>query len=156
MRVAFGELVVYDLPSFRVDYATFINSKYVVSLDVVEYAAKKAIENWNMGKRISKSLSIEILLYYAATRQIKDALQIGISERENRVAAVILDEKRMDKACKGEEGEIKFKEMEFKPEYDFKAVKEFYGITDEEISITGVEKLPMLVRERIALFSVIK
>lgn len=154
MRVTFGELVVDDLSSFRADYATFINSKYVVSLDVVEYAAKKAVENWNRGKRIAKSLSIEILLYYAATRQIKDALQIGISEGRNRVAAVILDEERMVEAFKA--GEIKFKEMKFKPEYDLKAVKEFYGITDEEISITGVEKLPMLVREKIALFSVIR
>ncbi len=145
MRVTFGELVVDDVSSFKVDYATFINSKYVVSLDVVEYAAKKAVENWNRGRRISRSLSIEILLYYAATRQIKDALKLGIAEGKNRVAAVILDESRM--------AEIGFTETEFRPEYDVDSVIEFYGITDDEIEITGVEKLPLLVKERIALFS---
>ena len=145
MRVTFGELVVDDVSSFKVDYATFINSKYVVSLDVVEYTAKKAVENWNRGRRISRSLSIEILLYYAATRQIKDALKLGIAEGKNRVAAVILDESRM--------AEIGFTETEFRPEYDVDSVIEFYGITDDEIEITGVEKLPLLVKERIALFS---
>jgi len=145
MRITFGELVVDDVSSFKVDYATFINSKYVVSLDVVEYAAKKAVENWNRGRRISRSLSIEILLYYAATRQIKDALKLGIAEGKNRVAAVILDESRM--------AEIGFTETEFRPEYDANSVIEFYGITDDEIEITGVEKLPLLVKERIALFS---
>lgn len=145
MRITFGELVVDDVSSFKVDYATFINSKYVVSLDVVEYAAKKAVENWNRGRRISRSLSIEILLYYAATRQIKDALKLGIAEGKNRVAAVILDESRM--------AEIGFTETEFRPEYDVDSVIEFYGITDDEIEITGVEKLPLLVKERIALFS---
>ncbi len=146
MRVTFGELVVNDLSSFKVDCATFISSKYVVSLDVLEYAAKKAVENWEKGRRISKALPIEILLYCAATRQIKDALKLGVVEGRNRVAAVILDESRMS--------EVEFTETEFSPEYDLRAVMDFYGITDEEITITGIEKLPLLLRERIALFSV--
>jgi len=146
MRVTFGELVVNDLSSFKVDYATFISSKYVVSLDVLEYAAKKAVENWEKGRRISKSPPIELLLYCAATRQIKDALKLGVVEGRNRVAAVILDESRMS--------EVEFTETDFRPEYDLRAVMDFYGITDEEITITGIEKLPLLLRERIALFSV--
>ncbi|WP_202318443.1 KEOPS complex subunit Cgi121 [Archaeoglobus neptunius] len=145
MRVTFGELIVDDLSSFNVDFAAFVNSRYVVSLEVLEFAAKKAIGNWERGKRISRSLPIEILLYYASTRQIKDALKIGIHEGKNRVGAVILDDRRV--------AELRFRELKFNPEYDFKAVKEFYGITDEEMEIAGVEKLPLLVRERIALFS---
>ena len=143
MRVAFGELFVEDVSSFRVDYASFINSKYVVSLDVVEFAAKKAIENWESGRRISRSLPIEILLHYAATRQIRDALKMGVHQGLNRVAAVILDERRIED----------FRELEFKPEYDVDSVVRHYGITEEELEIVGLEKLPMLVRERIALFS---
>ena len=50
--------------------------------------------------------------------------------------------------------EVEFTETEFSPEYDLRAVMDFYGITDEEITITGIEKLPLLLRERIALFSV--
>ncbi len=143
--VRFGELVVDDISSFKVDFATFINSRYVVSLDIVEFAAKKAIENWERGRRISRSLAIETLLYYAATRQIKDALKLGIGEGVNRVAAVIYDEGRMEA--------LSFREREFSPEYDIKAVMEHYGITEDEIEVVGIEKLPLLVRERIALFS---
>jgi KEOPS complex subunit Cgi121 len=143
MRVTFGELLVENLSNFRVDYASFINSKYVVSLDVVEFAAKKAIENWKNGRRISRSLPIEILLHYAATRQIRDALRMGLKEGKNRVAAVILDEGKIEN----------FEELEFRPEYDADAVVRHYGITKEELEITGPEKLPLLVRERIALFS---
>lgn len=143
MRVAFGEIYVEDPSAFRADYAAFIDSKYVVSLDVVEFAANKALKNWQKGRRISRSLPIEILLHYAATRQIKDALKLGVKKGLNRVAAVILDESKMES----------FKEIEFRPEYDAEAVVKHYGITDEEFEIAGLEKLPLLVRERIALFA---
>ena len=145
MKVTFGELVVKTISRFRVDFAVFINSRYVVSLDVVEYAARKAVKNWEKNRRISRSLPIEVLLYYAATRQIKDALKLGIFEGRNRVAAVIFDESRMT--------ELDFREVKFKPEYDIKSVVEHYGITEEEIAIVGEEKISMLVKERIALFS---
>lgn len=143
MKVAFGEIYVEDPSTFKADYAAFISSKFVVSLDVVEFAAKKALKNWQSGRRISRSLPIEILLHYAATRQIKDALKLGVRKGLNRVAAVILDESKM-------EG---FEEREFKPEYDVDAVVKHYGITNEELEIAGLEKLPLLVRERIALFA---
>jgi len=141
MRVAFGELYIDEPEKFKEDRAAFINSKYVVSLEVVEFAAIKALKNWNEGKRISKSFALEVLLYYAATRQIKDAVKLGVSRGHNRVAAVILDER------------FTFKETKFVPEYDLKALKDHYQITDEELSITGIEKLPLLIRERIALFA---
>lgn len=143
MRVTFGEIYVEDPSNFRAEHAAFISSKYVISLEIVEFAAKKAIKNWYAGKRISRSLPIEILLHYAATRQIRDALKLGVRKGVNRVAAVILDESKV-------EG---FKEREFRPEYDVDAIVKHYGITKEELEIAGLEKLPLLIRERIALFS---
>ncbi len=145
MIVKFGELLVENVSEFRVDFATFIDSRFVVSLDVVEFAARKAVENWNRGRRISRSLALETLLHYAATRQIKDALRLGVREGHNRVAAVIYDESQMDT--------LKFRELEFEPDYDLQAIMEHYEITKEEIEIVGLEKLPLLLRERIALFS---
>ncbi len=144
MRVVFGELFVDDIKRFA-NVATFIDSKYVVSLDVVEFAAKKAIENWNSGRRISKSLTLEILLYYAATRQIKDAIKLGLRNGLNRVVAVVINEDSFKS--------IGFKELEFKPEFDLKAIMNHYDITDEELKIVGIDKLNLLIRERIALFS---
>jgi KEOPS complex subunit Cgi121 len=150
MRVEFGELEV--TPDFRTDCAAFIKATYVVDLATVSFAAEKAIKNWRSGKRISKSLPIEILLYHAATRQIKDALKTGIGSGKTRVAAVIIDEKKFEEL----KNKISFRSLKFKPEYDLSEVKKLYGITDAELEITGEEKLPLLVRERIALFSAMR
>lgn len=139
MKICFGEL---KEPIFS-DFASFIDSKFVVDLASVEFAAKKALNAWNSGKRISKSLAMEIMLYYSATRQIETAKKIAGLKR---VVAVVLDEKRF--------AEIGFKEEKFSPEYDMELIKEHYQISEEELEIAGIEKLPLLIRERIALFSV--
>ncbi|MDI9610652.1 MAG: KEOPS complex subunit Cgi121 [Archaeoglobaceae archaeon] len=138
MRILFGEL---KEPVFG-DFACFINSKYIVDVSIVDFAVKKAIKNWNSGKRISRSLAMEILLYYSATRQIKVAKELAGTKR---VVAVVLDENEFSK--------IDFKEKEFFPEFDLELVKKNYEISEEELKIVGFEKLPLLIRERIALFS---
>ncbi len=139
MKILFGEL---KEPVFG-DFACLIDSRYVVDLSNVEFAAKKALNAWNSGKRISKSLTIEILLYYSATRQIEIAKKIA---GKKRVIAVVLDEEKFS--------ELGFTEEEFSPEYDIELIKEQYQISEEELRIAGIEKLPLLIRERIALFSV--
>ncbi|MCS7122196.1 MAG: KEOPS complex subunit Cgi121 [Archaeoglobaceae archaeon] len=141
MKILFGEVEVNE----PLDFVTFIDPKYVVSLENVEFAAKKALKAWESGKRISKSLAMEILLYYAATRQIKDAAKIGFKFGKQKVVAVVLDDEKFKK--------LKFKELDFKPEYDLEATMKHYEITEEELKIAEVEKLPMLIRERIAIFS---
>ncbi len=148
MKVIFGEIYVPDAAKFRADYATFISSKYAVSLDVVAFAAEKALKAWKKGERISRSLSLEVLLYYAATRQIRDAVRLGVRDGLNRVAAVVIDEEKFATS--------NFKELEFVPEYDVRAVMDHYGITDAEVAAVGTEKIPLLVRERIALFAALK
>lgn len=124
------------------DFACFIDSKYVVDISNVEFAAKKAIKNWNSGKRISKSLIMEILLYYSATRQIDVARKLTGTKR---VVAVVLDEEEFSK--------ISFEEEKFSPDFDIELLKKHYAISEEEFRIVGVEKLGKLIRERIALFS---
>ncbi len=148
MIIKFGEIYIKDSKKFKTDSATLINSEYVPDLDTVKYAAKKAIENWNSGKRISKSLVLEILLYYAATRQIKDAIKLGVKDGLNKVVAVVLDENKFSK--------LGFKELRFTPHFNLEKIKGQYDITDEELEITGTEKIPMLIKERIALFSVFR
>lgn len=125
------------------DFACFINPKFVLNLEVVEFALRKAIKNWNAGKRISKSLAVEILLYFSATRQIEVAKKLSAKEK---AVVVVLDEEKFS--------QIGFLEEEFQPSYDLEAIIELYDISKEEIEITGIEKLPLLVKERIALFSI--
>mgnify|MGYP001772630377 CR=1 FL=1 len=138
MRIVYG-----TTPVTSGNFACFIDPRFVVSLEVVEFAVKKALKNWNSGKRISKSLSIEILLYFSATRQIEIAKKVTAKKK---AVAVVIDEEKFSK--------IGFVEEEFRAEYDLNAVVELYGITKEELEIVGIEKLPLLVRERIALFSI--
>lgn len=145
MKVIFGEI---ELPE-PLDFVTLINPKYVVSIENVEFAAKKALKSWvKEEERISKSLSIEVLLYYAATRQIKDAAKLGFKSGKQKAVLVVLDEEKFK--------DLNFKELEFKPEYDLEAIMEHYKITKEELEVAGIEKLPMLIRERIAIFSATK
>ncbi|MCS7143864.1 MAG: KEOPS complex subunit Cgi121 [Archaeoglobaceae archaeon] len=138
MKIVAGEL---KKPVFG-DFACFISSKYVVDLSTVDFAIKKTIKNWNSGKRISKSFAMEILLYYSATRQIDVAKKLTGIEK---VVAVVLDDKEFSK--------IDFKEVEFYPDFDVELIKEHYQISDEELKIVGLEKLSLLIQERIALFS---
>lgn len=138
MRVVYG-----TTPTNTGKFACFIDPRFVVSLEVVEFAVKKALKNWNSGNRISKSLAIEILLYFSATRQIEIAKKVTASKK---AVAVVIDEEEFSK--------LGFVEEDFKPEYDLKAVMKLYEITEDELRIVGIEKLPLLVKERIALFSV--
>lgn len=138
MRILYG-----TTPVNVGDFACFINPKFVVSFDVVEFAVKKAFRNWKLGRRISKSLAVEILLYFSVTRQIEIAKKVTAC---GKAVAVVIDEEEFSR--------IGFVEEEFKPQYDLKVVMELYDITEEEIRIVGIEKLPLLVKERIALFSV--
>jgi len=138
MRILFGE------PKKQVfgEFACFINPKYVPDLSTVEFAVKKTLKNWNSGKRISKSLAMEILLYYSASRQINIAKKLAGTKK---AVAVVIDEEEFSK--------LEFKELDFVPDFDLNSIMEHYGITEEELKIAGLEKLPLLIRERIALFS---
>ncbi|MDI9646127.1 MAG: KEOPS complex subunit Cgi121 [Archaeoglobales archaeon] len=147
MKIIFGEVFVED-PRYFTEIATFIDSKYVIDLETVRFAAEKALKAWNKGEKISKSLSLEVLLYYAATRQIKDATKLGIKKGLKRYAVVLFNEEERLK--------MNIRELNFKPEYDIDAIMKHYEISKEELEIVGVEKIPMVVRERIALFSVFK
>jgi len=139
MRVTFG-----SSKQIFGDFACFIDPKFVVDLSTVEFAAKKAFKNWENGKRISKSLAVEILLYFAATRQIEIAKKLTAKEK---AVVVVIDEDEFSK--------IDFKEQEFVPEYNLREVMNLYEITEEELEIVGIKKLPLLIRERIALFSLL-
>jgi KEOPS complex subunit Cgi121 len=133
--------------------SVLIDANYVIDLDTVEFAVKKALKSWSEGRNVAKTLPMEILLYVSATRQIRDAIRLGVKEGVNEIVAVILDESCVEKLK-----ELGFKERKVLKLDDekVKRVKEFYDIGDEELNVVGVEKLPLLIRERIALFDVFK
>ena len=129
-----------------------IDANYVIDLDVVKFAVKKAIKSWNEGRNIAKTLPLEILLYFSATRQIKDAIKVGVKEGRREVILVVLN-----KSCEKKLKEI-FKDSEVikVDENKIENVKRLYGINERELEVVGIEKLPLLIKERIALFDVFK
>ena len=134
------------------DGCVLINSDYVVDLDVLKFAVRKALKSWKEGRNIAKTLSMEILLYVSATRQINKALIIGLKEGINRVIVVDLN------GCLERLKELGFKEedvLQVDAE-KIKRVAEFYEIDEEELNLVGKEKLPLLIRERIVLFDITK
>jgi len=132
---------------------TFLDANYVVDKDHVEFAAKKAIKAWNEGRRVAKTLAMEILLYCAGRRQISDAIEMGLKEGLNEVVAVVLEDECVDKLR-----ELGFKEQPVLKLDSTKIdrIKKFFDISDDELEIAGVDKLSLLVREKIALFDVFK
>lgn len=154
MKIIQGEIYIDDVDAFIKKIPngcvlTFINADYVIDLGVVEFAIKKAIKSWKEGRRIAKTLSMEILLYYSATRQIKDALKLGLKNGLNRVVAVVEDCEEWLKDAGFVEKNVLDKDIK---DEKIEKIKRIYDISDEEIEIVGKEKLPLLIRERIVLF----
>ncbi len=153
-KVLSGFIEVEDvrryLESLKDCEASIIDANFVISMDNVKFATEKALKSWQEGKNIAKTLPMEILLYAAATRQIKDALKLGIKEGKNTVYAVLLNCDELPGFKKGD-----FEKIE-PNENQIEKIKEFYGISDEELEIVGVERLDLLIRERIALFDISK
>ena len=156
-KVISGSILVEDVKKFLERlrksgcFATFINSEYVVSKEVLEFAAEKAIKSWNEKRRVAKSLEMEILLYVAATRQIDKAKKIGIKEGFNKVYLITTSD-----CYEKIKNLTSFEEMNFDKTADMKKIIELYNISRNELEIVGLEKLPLLIRERIVLFDLFK
>jgi|Deesub1362A_J573_1020465.scaffolds.fasta_scaffold21868_2 KEOPS complex subunit Cgi121 len=150
-RVLSGYVVVEDIGEYfallKDCEAAILDAKYLIDIENAIFAAEKAIKAWDEGRNIAKTLPMEILLHAAATRQIKDALEVGLKKGKNTVFAVLLD-------CDELPGFVEGNFKRLKPdEKQLRKIKEFYDITDEELEIVGTERLNLLIRERIALFN---
>lgn len=155
MRVYQGKIEIVNVRELLAripEGCVLINADYVVDIESVKFAAEKALKLWNSGKRVAKTLSMEILLHVAATRQISQATRIGIKDGENRVVVVDLND------CRSVLDSLGFREQNVLEMNDDKIrrIADFYGISEEELKIAGAEKLGLLVRERMALFAISK
>ncbi len=155
MKIKQGVIRIDSIEEFLKDVGdciVAIDAKYVIDVGTVKFAVEKALKSWKEGRNVAKNLPLEILLYFSATRQIRDAVKVGIKEDTNEVVLVLLDD------CESKLKKYDFKEKDVvRIDKDrIENVKRLYGISDEEFEIVGVEKLPILIRERIALFDIFK
>ena len=168
LNVVSGEIEIEDTEDF-INRIKEISTEYGVVAQVLDankvagekhlkFAVKKAIWSREQGTNLSNDLGLEILLYASGQRQIKKALNMGVSLGKNKVAIVILgdSEEACLKACN------KFREMlNEKPVLDYsdskkEEIMEFFGITKDELKAVGEEKIQDLVIERVVLLDILK
>ncbi|MDD5474743.1 MAG: KEOPS complex subunit Cgi121 [Candidatus Methanoperedens sp.] len=118
----------------------------------LKFAVEKAISSFKTGRNIANDLAKEIMLYAAGTRQINKAIRLGVHNGDNNIALVAI----------GEDIDLsEFNEITPKPVIQYNKSKndtlmEIFNITEEETNSVGIDKIPELVLERVALVDVIK
>ncbi len=149
-----GILKVKNLQEFLSTYgdkAVFLNADYIVDENHVYFAVKKALKAWEKGRKVAKSLPLEVMLYAAATRQIRDAIKLGVKEGKNRVVGVFFNNVKVE-----DFEERKVLDEVSKNKEKLKRIVDFFDISEEELKVVGIEKIPLLIRERIILFDIEK
>jgi tRNA threonylcarbamoyladenosine modification (KEOPS) complex Cgi121 subunit len=140
-------------------FAQIVDAKKVAGREHLFMATVNAAKSTETGMAVSKSITIEALLYASAQDQITKALRmLGVSLKSTTIALIVFAQSQEEaeltysKAAKhlGEEDD-EVLEID-----DLKAVslKETYGIGDEELDAVGEpEALGRLIVERGALLS---
>ncbi len=142
------------------------DARYVVGREHLERAVALANRAHDRGEAIARDRGVEILLYTAGTRQIDEALAIGVSRGECPVV-VVLDGDSSNEGGDGDEDEADteaeaaaevaplLEEAAVLGAFDEARVREHFGIGDAELA-AAEGTLADLVCERVALLVVEK
>ena len=157
-----GTIFIKDIEIFLVKIKEIKKGKdtIILALDADKLAGKvhllfaieKAMKSFKTGRNIANDPGKEIMLYAAGTRQINRAMNIGVHNGNNNIALVAI----------GDDVDLSlFEEITRKHVLQYEGSKnrvlmEIFNITEEEIKAVGVEKIPELVLERVALVDVLK
>ncbi|MBE0521925.1 MAG: hypothetical protein IBX39_06630 [Candidatus Methanoperedenaceae archaeon] len=129
-----------------------LNADKLAGEEHLVFAVEKANESFVKGRNIANDLAKEIMLYAAGTRQINRAVKLGIQEGRNNIVLVAV----------GDEPDLSgFDDVEPSPVIKYtesrkKELMDIFNITDEEVGVVGADRIPELVRERVALVDVMK
>jgi len=130
--------------------------RYVVDREHLARAMDLADRAIERDEAIADDRSMEILCYAAGTRQIREALTIGVSRGESVPILVLIDggdesgARESVEPLLDETGEASGVSV---GDYDEGAVRAFFDIGDAELNATDAG-IPDLVRERVALLVV--
>jgi len=135
-----------------------LDARYVASPLHIEEAVKKAKRSFRRGENVSDTLSMEILLYAAGTRQIDVATRAGLRRGENDTVFIIVGREDDEDSLSSVAEEVC--SFTYEPdgfEYgDEERLTEFFNVGREEREAVGDDKLEHLVLERVALVDVTK
>lgn len=118
----------------------------------IESAANHALRSFKNGKAVARTLPMEILVYASGQRQCSAASKFGLHKGENFVYVLILNG---DEAAAQSEI-LKIIEKSDEISADAEVLKKEFCITDEELSVVGIDRIKEIVLERVALIDVWK
>jgi len=167
MRLLAGHLTVADLDTFLATIEEIsgetettvqaFDADYVVSETHLERAVERADRAIARGENVARERAVEILCYAAGRRQINRALEMGVSEGENRTVLLVDSPTGDDEAENAALARLRehVEPDDVLGEYDEAAVRSFFDISDAELGATA-GSLADLVLERVALLDVEK
>lgn len=132
-----------------------LDARYVVDRAHLERACELADRAFERGDAIARERAVEILLYAAGTRQINQALELGVSVGSQPAVVVVHGDGEETAAAEAVRSLSAVEPSETLGEYDPELVTEWFDIGDTERSATDAS-LSALVRERVTLLLVEK
>lgn len=161
MRLVEGIAHVEDVDAFLSDLSAVadatgatvqaFDARYVVDRTHLALAVERADRAFERDENVARDRAVEILLYAAGRRQIDRALEMGVDEGETAVVVLVTGD---DEAAADAVADL-LTPAETLGDYDERAVREFFGVTDAELdAVDG--GLADVVHERVALLDVEK
>ncbi len=117
----------------------------------IHFAVEKALAAISEQRNIAKDAGMEIMRYASGERQIERALAMGVDDRTERVALVLVREDMSRSWPEDWELSEIIEPDQDAISFDASAVREQFQIPFEEIAAVGEERLEDLVVERVAL-----
>ena len=121
-----------------------IDAEKTAGVSHIESAVLHAQRSFAAGENIARTLAMEVLVYVSGQRQCSLAAKFGLHEGKNAVYAVILegDEARAEAMLK------EIISVCDVPPADTRCLMREFDISEEELSVTGEERIGELVAER--------
>jgi len=134
------------------------DARYVAGEEHILSALQKAKRAFEREENISQNIRLEVMLYAAATRQLKRAFEMGIKQGPCSIVVLIEAEDVLELSEKVERVlSLRRDDCVVECSPDKRDVLcEFFDISEEELSCVGEERLCQLVLERVALLDVEK
>jgi len=161
IRLLFGRPAIPDkrelisaIRDLQLQYGCIVqalDADKVVSTRHLLFATEKAMSAFSQKRNIANDAGMEIMRYASGERQIERALNMGISDRTERIALIL--------TSRGSEcswpGERELSRL-LKPDglgcsCRYEAVKEAFNISSAELEAVGEDRIEDLVIERVAL-----
>ena len=165
MRIVTARTTIDDLDSFLADIEAIseatdaaircFDADYVAGDRHLRRAVELAERAREQGTTVAREPAVEILLYAAGRRQINQALEMGVSEGEGDVVAVVSggDEQAAEARMRELLGATDTDDPVSLGDED--TLRAFFDIGDAELAVVDTE-LEDLVLERVALLDVEK